>query len=228
MTEIDENRLRSLYAPIAQAKPASRDRCPSENELLALVRREGSEENRLEVLDHVMACAPCRRDFDLLRSVELAGQQLVREQTSKSVPKQANGGWTSSKWAMSVSALVACAVLAVGVRSYTVSSRPSDVVVRGTSDPVTLIAPTDGQTADMKAPVSFVWHAVPRAIEYELELLDSTGLIVFTMKTSDTTAVFADASTLIDPSLQYRWWARAKMPSGEYLRSAMQLLHFQP
>lgn len=227
MTEIDENRLRSLYAPIAQAKPASRDRCPSENELLALVRREGSEENRLEVLDHVMSCAPCRREFDLLRSVEIAGQQLVREQTSKGVPRQVKNGWVSSKWAMSVSALVACAVLAVGVRSFTLANRPDNVVVRGTTDPVTLVAPADGETADMKAPVSFIWRAVPRATEYEFELLDSTGLIIFSIKTSDTTAVFTDAGTLIDPSLQYRWWARAKMPSGEYLRSAMQLLHFR-
>jgi hypothetical protein len=40
--------------------------------LLALVERSGSEEARLALLDHVMACPHCHAEFELLRATHRA------------------------------------------------------------------------------------------------------------------------------------------------------------
>jgi hypothetical protein len=53
-----------------------RERCPELDRLLALVERSGSEEGRLAVLDHVMACPHCHAEFELLRAAHRAtGEQ---------------------------------------------------------------------------------------------------------------------------------------------------------
>ena len=73
---VNDEQLREIYGGLmttsARRGPSS---CPAPEALLALVRREGPEETRLATLDHVMSCADCRSEFDLLRSIELAGAE---------------------------------------------------------------------------------------------------------------------------------------------------------
>ena len=73
---VNEERLREIYAGAMASRGAKGRRtaaCPLPEAVLALVRREGSEDSRLATLDHVMSCPQCRSEFDLLRSIELAG-----------------------------------------------------------------------------------------------------------------------------------------------------------
>ena len=71
---MSDDRLRDLYAIAVSGQSAgAAGEHPAPEVIAALVRREGPEEGRLATLDHVMSCADCRRDFDLLRAVERAG-----------------------------------------------------------------------------------------------------------------------------------------------------------
>src|SRR5829696_3031130 len=47
--------------------------------MLAVVEGRASEDERLDVVDHVMACPLCRRDFEALRAVVRAGERLGAE-----------------------------------------------------------------------------------------------------------------------------------------------------
>lgn len=51
------------------AGDAGRADCLAPEDLQRLVDRSGSEEERLRLLDHVMACPYCLSEFELLRSV---------------------------------------------------------------------------------------------------------------------------------------------------------------
>jgi len=250
MTNISDDRLRALYAPIAE-QPRGDRLCPSPEDLQALVQRQGDEDARLAILDHVMTCAPCRNEFNVLRAVEKAGRQLEAESvsagSSDAVSSQpvtqpaihgsrgsANGarngssrthrGVARSRWTWTVSAIAAAAVLAVGLQSR--RSAAENDVVRGIDDPVTLIAPIADAVADGRTPIRFVWNSVPRTTEYQLEVLDSAGHMVFTTTTTDTTAVFVDTEGKIDPSMSHRWWVKASMPDGNHQRSALRVLQF--
>ncbi|MHB1224519.1 MAG: hypothetical protein ACYC2G_10840 [Gemmatimonadaceae bacterium] len=75
---MNEDRLRQLYGRGIVARDARSElagACAVEpGRLLALVRRELPEEERLVLLDQVMASSACREAFELLRVVEAAGR----------------------------------------------------------------------------------------------------------------------------------------------------------
>lgn len=72
---MSERRLRHSYDVMLALRAESilgRERCPEVERLLALVERSGSEEARLTLLDHVMACPHCHAEFELLRAAHRA------------------------------------------------------------------------------------------------------------------------------------------------------------
>src|SRR5215208_1442587 len=70
---MSDTRLQELYARALDRRSGGAN-CVTPEELLALVRSDGREEQRLRVLDHVMSCAECRREFELLRALTKAGE----------------------------------------------------------------------------------------------------------------------------------------------------------
>lgn len=72
-TDMNDDQLREFYQESsAQAVPSDLGPCVSADQLRALVDKVGSVADRLKHLDHVMSCADCHRDFELLRSIAAA------------------------------------------------------------------------------------------------------------------------------------------------------------
>ena len=210
--------LQELYerALTERAAPDRAD-CVSPPEILALVRREDGEERRLATLDHVLACTACRREFELLRAIELAGEQAgaVRQPAPRA---WAIGGWRQ----VAPLGLAAAVLLAVGLGVWQRAPRHDGPdVERGASDSVTLLAPAADTAAS--APVTFVWRSVPGARRYELEVLDAGGTPVYGLTTSDTVVTLADARRLA-PGAEYRWWVRVSNDAGSQRASPMRRL----
>ena len=203
-----ETGLRELYQQALAARGGGdRQRCPTPEAILALVRREGPEEERLATLDHVMACDACRREFDLLRSIEVAGEEAAgaRPPARGRLPFS----WRHTiPYALAASLLVA---IGLGVRDR---GRVPDggEIARGGSEGVTLLAPAATGVA-AGAPLVFAWRPDPGARRYLLEVLDADGRAVVSESTSDTTFTLRDASRLA-PDRDYRWWVRAVGDGG--------------
>jgi hypothetical protein len=207
---VSDDRLRDLYA-IAQAgrtaDPGGEH--PAPELIAALVRREGPEEARLATLDHVMSCADCRRDFELLRAVERAGVESGA----------AGRAGRRRAWLMPA-ALAASVLLAVGVGRTLLRSGGDDTSRGDGHGAVELVQP--GREARAGDAVLFSWRAMPGASRYELELLDAGGGVVASTATTDTTASPAAAGAL--PPGDYRWWVRAITSDARSLRSALRPL----
>jgi hypothetical protein len=206
---VSDDRLRELYA-IAQtgATAGPGGEHPAPEAIAALVRREGSEEGRLATLDHVMSCADCRRDFDLLRAVERAG-----------VESGAAGRSGRRAWLMPA-ALAASFLLAVGLGRTVLRSGGDDTTRGGDRGAVMLVQP--GREARAGDAVTFSWRAVPGASRYEIELLNAGAGVVASAATTDTT-ISSEATRLLPPG-DYRWWVRATTPDARSLRSAIRPL----
>lgn len=204
---MNDERLGEIYRKaLAEGSALSGPRaasCVAPEALLALVRREGSEQSRLATLDHVMACPLCRRELDLLRAVEQAGVQ--------SGARQPRVRWQWQR--IAPIGLAASLLLALGVviALNRVGERPD--LPRGAAGGVTLVAPATEIAAD--EPVTFVWRPVRHANRYVLELLERSGggKPVLSRETSDTAAVLDPK--LLQPGAQYEWWVRAVTPAGE-------------
>lgn len=207
---MSDERLRDLYATALKAGAAPVRTHPTPEAIAELVRREGPEDTRLATLDHVMSCADCRRDFDLLRTVERAGVQSGA----------ASGRGAGRRSWLMPAALAATLLVAVGL-GRTLMTSTNDTTRGGEDSPVVLVAP--GREAAAGDALMFAWHPVAGASRYELELLDAGGSVAASAVTTDTTASPGAARSL--PPGDYQWWVRVITSDARTLRSGLRPLH---
>lgn len=204
-----DERLVEAYQRAVQARTApDRAECVSPEALLALVRREGREADRLATLDHAMACPACRDEFELLRSLERAGGEDVRHAVD------------GIRWKRNLSmALAASVVLAVGVGTgRRLLDRPERDVMRGDGSGITLIAPAEGMAARASTDsLTFVWSPVPGAETYLVEVLSADGSSVLSARTRDTT--YTLRANDVPLRGEYRWAIQAYVRDGTEARS---------
>lgn len=191
---IDDDALRRLVRTQTAAVPLTREHCPSPEALQDAATTPADTEARLAVLEHVATCAPCRRDFDLLRAANLAAPPVVRAVMPRWVP-----------------ALAAAAVIAV---LSLVATRSDDDVVRGAATRATtvqLLTPVR-----VAAGIQLQWRAVPQAVSYRVEVTDDEGNLAFSAEIADTVAIATVSATA-----SLRWSVEARLLDGTVLTSPL-------
>jgi len=200
-------RLQDLYSQALARRNAAPGACVSPDDLLALVRHQGPEARRLEVLDHVMGCRECHREFELLRALEVAGRGgqpwVVRSISRRLVPL----------------ALAASLLLAVGIGLAVRERAGSEDMPRGGAHQLNLLTPPSEVAPGQ--PITFSWRAVPSAQRYQLEVLDANGTAIFSGFTPDTSLTWS--ADRLRPGVSYRWWVRNVTPGAELSSSLRSL-----
>jgi hypothetical protein len=204
----DTERLQKLYGGRVAARTGNEPHA-SPDAILAVVTREGSEDERLATLEHVMACAECHREYQWLTAVNEAG--LEAEGSAAASPRRP--WWRGAPMAMAASLLVAvgAAVVLSGVL------RTGDDRERGASGDIALAGP--GERVSGGGPITFAWHAAPGVSRYVLEIQRADGSVALADTTADTSATVIDASRL-RPDSVYRWWVREATDGSEPRSSA--------
>jgi hypothetical protein len=197
-------RLQELYRGAMSSRAPGA--CVSPEDLLALLRREGAEDRRLVLLDHVMGCQACHREFELLRAIEAAGTTARGSSSVFNISRR-----------LAPLALAASLLLAVGV-GLLLRNRGEDNPTRGGAGELVVLAPPPEVAADR--PVTFAWRPVRGAQSYRLEILDSTGTAVSQL-TRDTTLTLPAGQ--LQPGSSYQWYVR-DASSGSQLGSGLRAL----
>ena len=206
-----EDDLRTAYAPAAREKDAGhRADCPSGDALLAALRGEGPEGDRLRILDAALTCEACRRELALLRAVAIA-------------PARGSSGASSRTWRRFVPLAAAASIVFVvgiiGIARWR-QGQSDDVVRASNANGPVLLAPASGSTVQA-GQVTFRWRSVPNALRYTLELSAADGTVLGSTRTADTViAVSVPAA----PRGEHRWWVRAHMDNGSERRSETRLM----
>ena len=212
---VTDEALRTAYQQALDARRAvTRERCVAPEAMLALLRREGPEEHRLEVLDHVVSCGACSSELELLRSIELAG-------AGSGAPAKPAAPRIARRIAIPL-ALAVAVLLVITVRRALPPPGPD--VERGTSSGVTLLEPPEEIAAGTSP--TFAWKPVAGAQGYEIEVLDEKGAVVWSTKTSSPSATLSDPGVL-EAGKTYRWWVRAAIASGIQRASATRTLRIR-
>ncbi len=221
--------LRDAYAAHTRANTgADRSNCPSPESLEAVARglgHSGTEHARdVATLDHVLSCAHCRPEFDLLRTVTVAAEkaELARPATRAAFPLFA--GWSRSRVLVAASALLAVALGGEAWRR-TRSTGNDQFVVRGTDGEVTLIAPvttTGGDAMPLASVRAFTWQSVPNASAYTIELHDTANAVLLSRITADTTISLSDDELArVKAASTFDWMVTARRGDGNERRSAL-------
>lgn len=200
---MDDETLRRLVRTQTASVPATRAECPSPETLQAVAGTPTGDASQLAVLEHVATCAPCRRDFDLLRTAEAAAPATARAAV---IPR----------W---VPALAAAAVIAV---VSVVATRSGDDLVRGAPNgrpTVQLLSPSRAETG-----LQLQWHGVAQAVIYRVEVTDHEGNLAFSTETADTVVL---APNLLDAT-SLRWSVEARLLDGSVLTSPLDSLRTPP
>ena len=218
-----DERLRELYQhAVAARSEGIRTQCPPPERLLAVARREGSEEERLRTLDHAMSCGDCMRELELLRVIEKAGTRM------------SGGGGAARRerarsWRRAVPlALAASAVLAVSlvVRGRGDDGPAGEPMRGGDSAAISPYTPRDGESVVGNS-IQLAWRPLSGATRYVVEVLDADGRAVVSDTTSDTTHVLRDLRRL-PAGGDYRWWIRALGADGVQRTSPLMPFRVMP
>jgi hypothetical protein len=194
--KLTDERLRLAYADAQRGGArAGRSSCPSPEALLALAERKGSEADRLQLLDHVMACDQCRRELELVRASVVAAGGAPKRRV-----------WFRSP-SIGLVAMAAALLLVAGVRLYMVAGdAESGPRLRGgaglLTHPVTRTATGDARVA---------WAPAVGAVSYRLEVLDGARAVVDTT-IRDTSFVVTDS--LIRGATDVLWTVTATLDDG--------------
>lgn len=204
---LSSDELRAAYEEAVRRRTsAHRESCPDPAEILEVLELRADEERRLEILDHVMACADCRREFDLLRSLAMA--RPVRK-------------WLPPRWLAAAASLALLFGTGYGIwRGVMGKGEPT---FRGRTDPVELVLPDEGAVG--AGPIQFAWRPYSGAFEYVLEVVDEEGEALLSLVSQDTSLVLSPElrSGIEGPVI---WWVRARLATGGERRSEARSLEF--
>lgn len=173
--------------------------CPEPEALRDLVTGVLVRDERLALMDHVMACPTCRREYDLLRSFHEARPP-------------------ASHMPYRMLALAASLAAVLGATVFLTVQRPEPDVTRGGETAVRLVAPVSTVAA---SGLELSWQPLSGEVRYTVEVIDSVGATVFSTVTRRSSVVLPDSVRLV-PALDYRWWVRAVRDDGSELRSEFQ------
>jgi hypothetical protein len=191
--------LRRIYTrQVAERRTPDSSRCVAPEAILAVLQREGSEESRLATLDHVMSCAACHREYELLSAVNEAAEESAGSAARR-------GAW----WRGTPLALAASLVAAIGAGLLVHDQIRHSEPIRGEPGDIALVAPA--ATAPAASGLTFVWRAAPGATGYVLEVQRADGSIAFADTTTDTTLALSNRL----PPAEYRWWVRELTDGAE-------------
>jgi hypothetical protein len=197
----NDERLRLAYGALHDSRGRTVHRSHPEPEaLLAVAERSGTEAVRLEVLDHVMACAACRRELDLIRA-SISAAPMSRPTT-----------WFRSP-SVGLMALAAMLLIVAGVKLYMASGdAESGPRLRGSS-----AVSTYPVRWTQSAGASLAWRPTSDATSYRLEVIDEAGNAVVDSTMRDTSFVLADSLARNRRGLS--WSVTATLGDGSTLTS---------
>ena len=211
----DDRRLRDAYAELILARaPVDRAGCSTPEALLALVEREGDEELRLATLDHVMACARCRSELDLLRAATDASTQAASERLPDDIARA--GRSRPRRWPVRPLAIAAGIVVVIGVGVIARGPGNERTQLRGGETALALLGPERASDGG----VLLRWRSVADSPRYRVEVFSPSGATVAEGVVSDTTFAVS-ASALAAGRDTLSWMVTALRADGGEVRSPL-------
>ena len=217
--ELTDDRLRDAYrqALVERAGP-NRVECPDLEALLAVVQHDGPEMQRIVTLDHALTCPACRRELEVLRTMDQASRAVAGERgEARGETRGARrvGRRVVARRAIPI-ALAASLALAVGVSvGRQRGNREPAERMRAAQEDMALVAPEDGGAVSL--PATLVWRPVPGARWYVAELVTEDGNVPFSARTTDTSLTVPPTQG-VTPG-EYRWTVRAQLGTGAVRRA---------
>jgi len=231
--KITYNDLKMAYkSHIQRYTPPSRKGCPSEESILRVFEKSLSPQKKEEIVDHVVKCAYCLREFELFLALDRDESQAAKEITDfvgkrsrdanppRKKPKiwgfiSGSGDQRRSLWRIATVSLVLLIITGLFLISVKLILKPSLDEERGKlRDQVRLISPSQGQAGTL--PLVFRWQKVREAELYQLEIFDASLSPLW--KSPQISVLFYELPSKVAEAVEenkvYFWMVTAFLPNG--------------
>jgi len=207
-------------------KPASRELCPSPEDLVLLVRSRMPRRDRSKIMNHTAECSYCLQEVKTILDVTnkenkfILAMNDVLNSAAHEKPAQARPLAKRLSWNyVSVASLV---ILLMAIAAYSIfhfSSR-SDFR-RGPTADIHLISPAEKAVSG--AELKFVWDVLPKAKHYVIEAFDASLNLVWRSEpnTANEFNPSREVSQKFSPSETYFWMVTAVFEGGNKIKSRM-------
>ncbi|MGB7297023.1 MAG: hypothetical protein WBC70_15670 [Candidatus Aminicenantales bacterium] len=235
------NDLKLAYkSHIQRYIPTSREGCPSEEDILQIFENSTPPQKKEEVIDHVVKCAYCLREFELFltlvrdenKAVKEISEFLRKKSRDFNPPRKKPKFWgiisgLSAKlrplWklaAISITFLIITGLFMISIRTIL---KPTLNEERGRlGNQIRLVSPIQGQVVTL--PLTFRWQKVPQAQIYQLEIFDETLLPLW--KSPQIFGLIYKLPPEIEGKIQenkiYFWMTTAFLPGGTRKESPLE------
>ncbi|MBK8250419.1 MAG: hypothetical protein IPK85_23935 [Gemmatimonadetes bacterium] len=186
---------------LARRRAATRVGCAHLEDVQRVATARLQHERDAGVFDHVMACAACRSEYELLRATSQAARAVA--------PSALRRVWMPL-------AAAATALLAVTLYFRAPAAGTSGVRADDTTA-VRVVAPSSVATGTA---ITVAWHPVAGADAYRVELLDTLGTALHSSVTSDS-SLTVPAAVLPLGTEAVDWLVVARRADGNETRSPL-------
>lgn len=219
--------LKGAYRDFLEGnKPASRESCPSPEDLLLLVRSRISRRRKTKIMDHTTKCAYCLQEIRTILDVTNKENKFMLAMNdalnSAANEKPARTSPFAGRLSWNYISIVSIIILLAGIAAFSIfhfSSKPD--YLRGPGAAIHLISPADKVVPG--AELRFVWEGLPNAKYYIIEALDASLDLVWRSE-SMTANEFNPPGDVIQkfrPDESYFWTVTAILEGGNKIKSNM-------
>lgn len=207
-------------------KPASRELCPSPEDLFLLVRSRMPRRRKTKIMDHTAKCSYCLQEVKTILDVTnkenkfILAMNDVLNSAANEKPAQAKPLAKRLSWNyVPVASLV---ILLTAIAAYSIFhfSSKSDFR-RGPAADIHLISPAE--KAVWSAELKFVWDVLPKAKHYVIEAFDASLDLVWRSEpiTGHEFNPPREVSQKFSPNETYFWMVTAVLEGGNKIKSRM-------
>ena len=176
-----ENKIKKIFnSENLQPMAVSRGTCPSPEELVFSFNSEAPKELKQRIIDHVITCPACQREFELARGSRQFIQKLEKKVGSKKSNRAHKKGWflfsVPPLWkAISASFLLLAVLSAI----YLGLAHWNDLRIERQAKPIEVPVLTEEISWPQPAAIKLGWESPVKARFYQVEIFDQNMYLVW-------------------------------------------------
>lgn len=233
--KINHRDLSELYQSyISRKQPISRKDCPGMPDLIKFFKARTSRRFKTRIIDHMTQCASCANEFDLIRTVMKASEEMDREITSwlEAVRRSQKTSDHSSNKLHFLEHVWKYPAAAIGIISLLLSlsllfQKNSQFLIKATNgrgdsgSEILLIEPVYHKV--VKSHLVFLWKEYDGATSYSLDLLDESLRSIWKSPKLKETQCRLPSQILqkLAPKNTYFWMITVIMKNGSVIESPL-------
>ena len=207
-------------------KPASRELCPSPEDLLLLVRSRMPRRRKTKIMDHTAKCSYCLQEVKTILDVTNKENKFIHAMNdvlnSAAHEKPAQAKPLAKRLSWNYASVASIVILLAAIAAYSIFhfSSKSDFR-RGPAADIHLILPAE--KAVSSAELRFVWDVLPKAKHYVIEAFDASLDLVWRSVpiTGHEFNPPREVSRKFSPNETYFWMVTAVLEGGNKIKSRM-------